>query len=135
MPNDARLGLVVGVTLVIVIAVLFFGKDGKPSAAAGNVQTPGAAVRPAGGPGASDEGATTASTRGVPGLPGKSRSHKVREGESLSSVARRYYGEGPARLSFLFRSNRDRLRAPDHLPIGTVLLVPELPPEVASQDE
>lgn len=130
MPNDARLGLVVGVTLVIVIAVLFFGRDGKPSAAAGNVQTPGAAVGPADAA-AGDAGPA----RGAPALPGRARSHKVREGESLASVARRYYGEGPSRVSFLYRSNRDRLRAPDHVPIGTVLRVPELPPEVANLDE
>ena len=30
MPNDAKLGLVVGVGLVITVAVLFFREDGHP---------------------------------------------------------------------------------------------------------
>lgn len=130
MPNDARLGLVVGVTAVILIAVLFFGKDGKRTGAADNVET-STSVRPP-GPSASNDSDKAPLN---PAVPGKSRAHKVREGESLSSVARRYYGEGAGRVSFLFRANRDRLRAPDHVPIGTVLLVPELPPDLAGQDE
>jgi nucleoid-associated protein YgaU len=127
MPNDARLGLVVGVTLVILIAVLFFAKEGK-SSVAGNVQTTAAAPRPPAIGGAPP-------APGAPSLPRKVRSHKVREGESLSSVSRRYYGEGAARVSFLFNANRDRLRAPDYVPIGTVLLVPDLPSDLAEQDE
>ena len=42
MPRDARLGLVVGVGLVIGFAVLSFGKDPYPRPA-GNVQTPASA--------------------------------------------------------------------------------------------
>ena len=47
MPNDAKLGLVVGVALVLLIAVLFFRKD--PVATAGGppvAQVPPAEVRP-----------------------------------------------------------------------------------------
>ena len=42
MPNDAKLGLVLGVALVLVIAVVFFRKE--PSAAAG--EPPAACLRP-----------------------------------------------------------------------------------------
>jgi len=129
MPNDARLGLVVGVTLVILIAVLFFAKDGKTTVAAGNVQTPPATTRPPG------PGGGPAPAPGAARLPQKVRSHKVREGESLSSVSKQYYGDGAARVSFLFHANRDKLRAPDYVPIGTVLLVPDLPADIAEQDE
>jgi hypothetical protein len=47
MPNDAKLGLVVGVGLVLLIAVVFFRKD--PVAATGGppvAQLPAAEARP-----------------------------------------------------------------------------------------
>ncbi len=39
MPNDAKLGMVVGVGLVILIAVVFFGKDLVPERAAAPAST------------------------------------------------------------------------------------------------
>jgi hypothetical protein len=51
MPNDAKLGLVVGVGLVILVAVLFFGKELVPEHAAASpavaVATPPAEEKPA----------------------------------------------------------------------------------------
>jgi nucleoid-associated protein YgaU len=132
MPNDARLGLVVGVALVILVAVLFFGKDGKGGVAAGNLQTPPAKAQ-VGPDNRSDVRASTPSP-GLPALPAKTRSHKVKVGESLYSVAVHYYGSG-SHVSFLFHANRDRIRAPDHVPVGTVLVVPDLPAELAAQTE
>ncbi len=125
MPRDAKLGLVVGVALVIVIGVLFYHSNGTADAA-GNLRTrsvPGPRVtwlRP--GP--------------VPGLPipPRVRSHKVQEGETLSSLAVQYYGDA-SYSSFLFRANRSQLRAPDHVPVGTVLLVPDLPGLTARKAE
>jgi nucleoid-associated protein YgaU len=122
MPKDAKLGLVVGVGLVIAFAVLSFRKDPNLAPAAGNVRTsppsPGSAViRP--------------QASALPGLPPVGRSHTVLEGETLCSLAVRYYGD-PARSSFLYHANQDRIRAPDHVPIGTVLVIPELPAELAS---
>jgi nucleoid-associated protein YgaU len=124
MPKDARLGLVVGVVMVIGVAVVFYRGAGIGRPAAGNAQTP---ASPA-------PGSLEAQVSALPGLPPPAsppRSHVVREGESLMSVATRYYGD-PGRSVFLFRANRDRLRAPDHVPIGTVLLIPELPAELAA---
>jgi hypothetical protein len=43
MPNDAKLGLVCGVALVIVVAVIFFRKDGPGLAPAAD---PAAIVKP-----------------------------------------------------------------------------------------
>jgi hypothetical protein len=48
MPNDAKLGLVVGVSLVIVIAVVFFRKD--VATGAGSVSPPINGVQPAAPP-------------------------------------------------------------------------------------
>src|SRR5438309_782901 len=41
MPNDAKLGLVVGVGLVIAVAVLFFRKEAPPDAPAGEAAPAG----------------------------------------------------------------------------------------------
>lgn len=129
MPNDARLGLVVGITMVILVAVLFVRKDGTPGG-------PGP-----GGAAASNAGISRAQIQvsaPVPGLPGVPvrmpatgpRTHRVEEGESLMSVAVRYYGNA-GYVSYLFNANRDRVRAPDHVPIGTVLRIPDVPAELA----
>jgi nucleoid-associated protein YgaU len=125
MPNDARLGLVVGVTLVILVAVLFARKEGVIPGSAGVIQAT---------PAASPEFA--APVPGLPGVPPKAstqaaglpRAHKVEEGESLMSLAVRYYGNS-GHVSFLFRANQDRILSPDRIPIGTVLRIPDLPPE------
>jgi nucleoid-associated protein YgaU len=123
MPNDARLGLVVGVGLVIAVAVLTFRKDANPRAAAGNVETPRPSTT-------SSAVARASAMSGLPTAPA-GRSHTVQEGETLCSLAVRYYGDA-ARSSFLFRANQDRIRAPDHVPIGTVLYIPDLPGELVA---
>src|SRR5688500_8160035 len=112
MPKDARLGMVIGVSVVIAFAVLFFRKD-VPTAVAGNV--PGNAAAAVESP--------------VPGLPSvipAGRLHTVQEGETLVSIAVQYYGEAGL-AGYLFRANRDRLMAPDRVPLGTTLYVPEKP--------
>ena len=118
MPKDARWGLVVGVTVVILIAVLFFGRD-MSGALAG---VPGALP---GRQSALPSSYVQSPLPGVPPVPA-GRTHKVEEGESLASIAVHYYGDS-RRVSFLFHSNRDRLMAPDRLPIGTLLVIPDAP--------
>jgi nucleoid-associated protein YgaU len=121
MPKDARLGLVVGLVVVLLVAILFFRREGLARLPAGSVETP----RPSAG--AINPFEVQASA--LPGVPSPisgPRSHTVQEGETLSSLAVRYYGDS-GRSTLLFRANRSRLRAPDHVPIGTVLVIPELP--------
>jgi nucleoid-associated protein YgaU len=48
------------------------------------------------------------------------------------SIANKYYGDGSL-ASFLFRSNRDRLMAPDRVPLGTILYIPEKPADLAQR--
>src|SRR4051794_29462309 len=94
MPNDAKLGLVVGVALVIVVAVVFFRKDVPIISAAGatSVKTfaDGAEKR------AGHLGLDVADglPRPLPATPGgEGRSHTVLPGETLVSLARQYYGD------------------------------------------
>ncbi len=119
MPNDARLGLVVGVTVVILVAVLFVRKDSMSRGAPGkglSANNASAVVQlppiPSGLP-----------TIPRPGL-SSARTHTVGDGETLTSVAVQYYND-PAKVSLLFQANRDRLMAPDRVPVGTVLVVPD----------
>jgi nucleoid-associated protein YgaU len=126
MPNDAKLGLVVGVALVITVAVIFFRKDAPANPAATNVQ-PAPAATPA--PPTARRAALARTTdqtseEPIPGVDG--RCHTVQEGETLSSLAQRYYGDGD-KSSTLYQVNRTRLDSPDQLPPGTVLLIPDLP--------
>lgn len=127
MPNDAKLGLVVGVGLVIAVAVLFFRKDMptvNPAAAANAtpsptlpVTTPGR-TRPVSAQSGIRSGHTPASAEG--------RCHTVQEGETLFSLAQRYYGDRD-KFDLIYRSNRARLHGQDTLEPGTVLVIPEEP--------
>jgi nucleoid-associated protein YgaU len=124
MPNDARLGLVLGVGLVIAVAVVFFRKEvaadpdanaGKPPAAVTPSPADPAATRPA-------DARTTARDGDAAGA----RRHTVREGDTLTSLAKRYYGD-EAKSAALFRVNRAVLTSPNELPPGTDLVIPALP--------
>ena len=116
MPNDARLGLVVGVTVVILVAVLFVRKDSMSRGAHGK------------GSPANNASAVVQLPPMGSGIPRPgvfpARTHTVGEGETLTSVAVQYYND-PSKVSMLFRANRDRIMAPDRVPIGTVLVIPE----------
>ena len=113
MPNDAKLGLVVGVGLVIAVAVVFFRKESPAADPAGAQPAP--AVTPSPPP---------AVSRAAVG----GRSHTVREGETLFDLAQRYYGDGNKSRA-IYQINRNRLDSPDELTPGTVLLIPDLPQE------
>jgi nucleoid-associated protein YgaU len=110
MPNDAKIGLAVGVALVIAAAVLF---KGNPSPDA-----------PASVP--ADTSPAIPSPHTLPPPPPRKEAtrHTVREGDTLTELARRYYGDRSLSLR-IFDSNRDRLLSPDRLPPGTVLVIPD----------
>jgi nucleoid-associated protein YgaU len=117
MPKDANWGLVIGAAAVIIIAVLFFRNDG---AVGGSANVPGL-------------GSTTTPVPGVPNAP-SGRTHRVEDGDTLTSIAVKYYGDARHTL-FLYRVNKDQLLAPDKLPTGALLVVPEAPPALAHRAE
>jgi nucleoid-associated protein YgaU len=127
MPNDAKLGLMVGLGLVIAVAVVFFRKEpgpGQPfraeSAALGarTVSPPAVggrgAFRPVPGKGANRDAETTAIRR-----------HTVQEGDTLFSLAERYYGSREMSAE-IYRVNRQILTNSEQLTPGTVLEIPTL---------
>jgi nucleoid-associated protein YgaU len=132
MPNDAKLGLVLGVGLVIAVAVTFFRKDLVTAQSTDNPA--GAAINPAvSAPAATPQPEPARRVRGKPVSAAEGpdteptvRRHTVQEGDTLFTLAQRYYGDGD-RFVDLYRANRSVLQTPDALEPGTVLTIPDLP--------
>jgi nucleoid-associated protein YgaU len=122
MPRDARLGFVLGVALVIVIAVVFYHRNGT-AGTTGNVNTPPSST----GTGNQAKPAPKNPTPlpGVPATKGQVRSHTAKEGDTLPALALQYYGD-EAQAALLFRANRSQLQTAEEVPAGTVLVVPDL---------
>jgi nucleoid-associated protein YgaU len=128
MPNDVKLGLVIGVGLVIAVAVIFFRKDSTAPNADGAAAIPTRGVPPAPPPEPTRNTRFRPVSETVQALPAAPaiRRHKVQEGETLFSLAQRYYGDGD-RFADLYRVNRGLLKTPDALQPGMELVIPELP--------
>jgi nucleoid-associated protein YgaU len=117
MPNDAKLGLVLGVGIVIVVAVVFFRKESSPG---GPGDAPPAAV---GDPSRPVKARPTALRKDADAEP-QGRRHTVKDGDTLFSLAEEYYGDKERFLN-IYQANRAALKSPDQLPAGTVLVIPE----------
>ena len=120
MSRDAKLGLVIGIAVVIVIAVVFFRRE--PAAVKAGTET-AAAVKPKGvvpafsAPAAAD----------APDAPAKGgRTHTVVAGDTLSSLAERYYHDR-RKFVTIYDANQHQLNSPDELTPGMVLVLPDLP--------
>lgn len=58
---------------------------------------------------------------------GSGRTHVVESGESLYTIARKYYGSGEkAKTDVIFTANRSKMSSPDMLKVGMSLEIPEL---------
>jgi len=123
MPNDAKLGMIVGVGLVIAIAVVFFRKDGSSGQTAAeapvsaNKQVAARARQPRA------IQAKTAIQNEPAAFAGQR--HTVAEGDTLFSLAKRYY-QDERKFVEIFNNNQDVLASPDRLTPGTVLVIPKL---------
>jgi len=125
MPNDAKLGLVVGLGLVIAVAVIYFRNDSsrkREETPAATVVKPASATRqppPPHGQARATKARPAVQVDGA--LP---RRHTVAEGDTLASLAEHYYGDREKGDGIL-RANREQLASPDNLPVGIVLIIPE----------
>ena len=120
MPNDAKLGLIVGVGVVLAVAVVFFRKDGISNPAMGgeataSVGTPGQASPPA--------RAGNGRTNGESPVAVVSRRHIVQEGETLFTLAEHYYGDKTKSL-VIYQANQDVLKSSEQLTPGMFLVIP-----------
>lgn len=101
-----------GAALAAGAAAKFFGKDDKEKQA-GSETPPPPATAPAGG---------TESTAAA-AQPSASASYTVISGDTLSKIARRYYGDA-TQWPRIFEANRDVLKNPDRIYPGQVLRIP-----------
>jgi nucleoid-associated protein YgaU len=129
MPNDAKLGLVIGVSMVIAVAAIFFRRDpepGQPAALEDKSASTGANTTPV------PPAPARKKSRGVPAKKtartvgdSDSKLHTVQEGDTLFTLAQHYYGDGDKFVD-IYRANKDVLKTPDQLPTGTALVIPDL---------
>jgi nucleoid-associated protein YgaU len=127
MPKDARLGLVVGVALVIAVAVVFFRKDGaggltvfaEPGLSKPADATPNPAAHHDAGHAAPVN--QVSMPKGSP--PDRNDRHVIRPGDTLFSIAQQRYGDGE-QFYAIYQANRDVLKSPDNLPSGVTLRLP-----------
>jgi nucleoid-associated protein YgaU len=111
MPNDAKLGLVVGVGVVIAVGVIFYRKDAPvQNIAAIDKVEPSRTVLPP-----PPKNATVASTTG--------RRHTVQAGETLTSLAKHYFGDETKAAAI--RELNPTLQEPDEPAEGTILVIPD----------
>jgi nucleoid-associated protein YgaU len=115
MPNDARIGLVVGVGLVIAVGVIFYRKDG-PSGAPAAIDKVAPALPSA---------ATTSNETTVARATG-ARRHTVQSGETLTDLARQYLGD-ESKVNAI-RELNPTLQGPADPPAGTILVIPDSEP-------
>jgi nucleoid-associated protein YgaU len=111
MTKDAKLALVIGIGVVIVIAVVFFRKEPTPAKAAS--EPTAAAVKPKG----------VSVTPGALAAPKPGVKHTVSPGETLFSLAEHYYQDS-GRFVDIYQANRELLQNPQQLTPGTVIVIP-----------
>lgn len=51
------------------------------------------------------------------------KTHVVQSGETLSSIAKHYYGDAGEYVA-IFEANKDKLSNPDHIEVGQELVIP-----------
>ena len=60
----------------------------------------------------------------------------IRDGDSLIGIARHFYGpDNDAAWMYIYQYNRQRIPNPDRLPVGTEILIPDLPAGAQPQPE
>jgi nucleoid-associated protein YgaU len=112
MSKDAKLGLVLGIGLIIVIAVVFFRKDPAQATAASETA---AAVKPK-----NSLGTPVISDVRLPA----GRRHVVVEGDTLFSLAQRYYNDR-SKFVVIYQANEQTLPNPGQLEPGTIVVIPD----------
>ena len=118
MSKDAKLGLVIGIAVVIVIAVVFFRRE--PTAAKAGTET--AAVKPKGVVPAFNAPAVPQGR----GTAKAGRTHTVVAGDTLSSLAEQYYHDR-RKFVAIYDANQHVLSSSEDLTPGIVLTLPDLP--------
>ncbi len=117
-----RTMLVLAAGLLLVVGCEAEKRDEVPPLSAEELQ-PLPPVEPA--PVAVTEVETTTGSEGkVPPAPSAgSQTYTMKAGDTLYSLARRFYGDGKL-WTKIFEANKDKIRDVSDIPIGTVLVIP-----------
>ena len=67
-----------------------------------------------------------APSTGQPSTAASEQSYTVKPGDTLSKIAKQYYGDPNAYMA-IFEANRDQLKDPDMIRVGQVLKIPAQP--------
>jgi nucleoid-associated protein YgaU len=118
MPNDAKLGMVFGVGLVIIVAVIFFRKDTTAADPFATIPKSAPAITQVPRPANTNPPARTETP------PAGGKKYVVEDGDTLMGLARRYYGSGE-KFDVIYQANRDQLTTTDRLRPGMVLTIPD----------
>ena len=89
--------------------------DDKPKPSFGNVQSGSSSTAPA------PAAPTPASPAPTPAAP---RTYTVVAGDSLSKIAKKFYGDG-TKWKRIFEANRETVKNPDLIHPGQVLTIPD----------
>jgi nucleoid-associated protein YgaU len=128
MSTDAKIGLVIGVGLVITVGAVYFRKDSAIAwqSKEDKAVIPGRAPQPKRAPSPRNQVPPAAAKKNIQTQSGRTlKEHTVQDGETLYSLAIRYFGDGDKFVD-IYRCNRDILSTPDLLIPGTVLTIPNL---------
>jgi nucleoid-associated protein YgaU len=132
-PSRKRTSLqvIVAVIAVAALALAFVLRPGQggdkamPSAPAGSASTPTLAARATLSSSQAAPAALTApDASAMPAVPSEERTHVVAQGDTLSTIAQRYYGDA-SKWEKIFDANRDLLPNPGSLQLGQKMKIPK----------
>ncbi len=83
-----------------------------------SIPKPAAEPRVAAGPAVPPAG-----PKGAPAAAGGEKFHEVVKGDTLSGLAKKYYGDGGKYMK-IFDANKDKLKDPDKIQVGQKLRIP-----------
>lgn len=71
-------------------------------------------------------GGSSTAPDAMPPVAPQARTHTVTSGESLSKIAKHYYGNA-SKWRVIFEANKDRIKNPDLIHPGQEFVIPDLP--------
>jgi nucleoid-associated protein YgaU len=95
--------------------------DDKPKPNFGNVQSGGSSTAP---PAPAPAKPSPTSAPATPAASSSPRTYTVASGDSLSKIAKKFYGDGN-QWKKIFEANRDTVKNPDLIHPGQVLKIPD----------
>lgn len=131
MPKEAKLGLILGLAVVIVIALVFFRKESPENISQAATSIRSAPKQAKFTSNTKQNAKVEAPTQLVSNKKKQPYRYKVVEGDTLYSLARRFY-QDDSKFVDIYRANIASVATPERLEPGTMLVIPGIdePPPV-----